>query len=241
MSARDLEGIFDDDYYYFHEPFLAERTAHDVETIAALLELEPGAQVLDCPCGHGRIANALAQRGFRVAGLDTSALFLEHARADAREKGVDVEYVLGDMRNLPWRERFDAVVNWFGSFGYFSDEQNKAVLKQFCDAVRPGGRLVLEAQNVAQILSHPQPHSIERDGDLMVDEWTLDPAHARFLTERTVVRDGRTRKMHFAFRWFALPELRAWLEEAGFENVRAPGLTPESRLVVVADRAAGNS
>ena len=237
MSALELEGVFDDDYYYFHEPVLAESTPADVETIAALLELEPGAQILDGPCGHGRIATAFAQRGFRVTGLDASPLFLEHARADARAKGVDVEYVRGDMRNLPWRGRFDAVVNWFGSFGYFSDEQNRALLQEFCNALCPGGRLVVEAQNIARILLHPQQQRIERNGDLMLDEWTLDLEHARFLTERTVVRGGQTRKTHFAFRWFTVPELRAWLEDAGFENVRAPGLTTESRLVVVADRA----
>jgi hypothetical protein len=37
-------------------------------------------------------------------------------------------------------------------------------------------------------------------------------------------------------RWFAVPELRSWLEQAGFENVRAPGLDLETRLIVTADR-----
>lgn len=235
MSEADAGGVFDDDYLYFHEPFLGERTSEDVQTISALLELEPGTRILDCPCGHGRISNALAGRGFRVSGLDASARFLEHARGDALEKGVDVEYVQGDMRNLPWRGRFDGVVNWFASFGFFSDEQNKAVLKQFHEALRPGGRLVFETQNIARILLQSQ-HSIERNGDLMRDELTVDLEHARLLTERTVVRDGRTRTTHFVMRWFTVPELCAWLEEVGFENVRTPGLTLESQLVVVADR-----
>lgn len=233
MSELDV----DDDYFYFHEPLLGAQTADDVDEITAALELEPGAEILDCPCGHGRISNTLAQRGFRVAGLDASPRFLEHAHADALAKGLDVEYVEGDMRNLPWRDRFDAVVNWFASFGYFSDEQNKAVLRQFHDALRPGGRVLIEAPNITRLLLSPQPERVERNGDLMVDEWTLDLDHARFLTERTFLRDGRTRKMHFVVRWFTVPELRAWLEEVGFVNVRAPGLTLESRFVVVADRA----
>ena len=123
------------------------------------------------------------------------------------------------------------------SFGYFTDDQNKVVLRQFHDALRPGGRLVIETQNIARILLRPQPqHWIERDGDLMLDEWELDLDQARFLTARTVVRGGRTRRTHFVVRWFTVPELRGWLEDIGFENVRAPGLTLESRLVVVADR-----
>ena len=67
-----------------------------------LLDLEPGMEVLDLACGHGRIANRLTQRGARVTGLDATPLFLEHARRDAAERGVEVDYVAGDMRSLPW-------------------------------------------------------------------------------------------------------------------------------------------
>ena len=60
-------------------------------------------------------------------------------------------------------------------------------------------------------------------------------------TERFVVRGGRAARMaHFTVRWFTVPELRSWLEEAGFENVRTPGLTAETRLVVVADRSSAS-
>jgi 2-polyprenyl-3-methyl-5-hydroxy-6-metoxy-1,4-benzoquinol methylase len=238
MSEFDFEGVFDEDYLYFYETFLNERTPEEVERIVELFELEPGAEILDCPCGHGRIANPLAERGFRVTGLDTTELFLERAREDAAARGVEVEYVHGDMRELPWRDRFDGLLNWFTSFGYFSDDENKSVLRQFHDALKAGGRLVLETQNVTRIMLNAEPVHVvgERDGDLTIDRWTLDAENARFRTERIVIRDGRARKAHFTVRWFTVPELRAWLEEAGFENVRTPGLAADTRLVVVADR-----
>jgi 2-polyprenyl-3-methyl-5-hydroxy-6-metoxy-1,4-benzoquinol methylase len=238
MSEFDFEGVFDEDYLYFYETFLNERTPEEVERIVELFELEPGAEILDCPCGHGRIANPLAERGFRVTGLDTTELFLERAREDAAARGVEVEYVHGDMRELPWRDRFDGLLNWFTSFGYFSDDENKSVLRQFHDALKAGGRLVLETQNVTRIMLNAEPVHVvgERDGDLTIDRWTLDAENARFRTERIVIRDGRVRKAHFTVRWFTVPELRAWLEEAGFENVRTPGLAADTRLVVVADR-----
>jgi SAM-dependent methyltransferase len=238
VSEFEFEGVFDEDYLYFYEGFLAERTPEEVERIDELLELQRGAEILDCPCGHGRISNALGERGYRVTGLDVTELFLKRAHEDASARGVDVEYVHGDMRELPWRERFEGLVNWFTSFGYFSDEENKAVLRQFHNALAPGGRLVLETQNISRILLQPLPMHVvgERDDDLMIDRWELDAENARFLTERLVMRGGRARKAHFSVRWFTPPELRSWLEEAGFENVRMPGLTAETRLVVVADR-----
>ena len=84
MSDFDFEGVFDEDYLYFYEQILAERTPEDVEQVLELLQLDPGAAILDCPCGYGRIANALAQRGFRVTGLDASVRhmreLMDHAR-----------------------------------------------------------------------------------------------------------------------------------------------------------------
>ena len=150
MSEFDFEGVFDEDYLYFYEEMLSpERTAAEVEQVAELLG--PREHVLDCPCGHGRISNALAEHGYRVTGIDQSELFLDRARTDAEARGVDVEYVHGDMRELPWKDRFDGVLNWFTSFGYFDDETNRAVLRQFHDVLHPGGRLVMETQNPARL------------------------------------------------------------------------------------------
>ena len=98
-SEFPREDAFDEDYLYFYEELLTpERTAAEVELVWKLLELEPGSELLDLACGHGRIANPLAERGVRVTGLDATPLFLELAREDAARRGVEVEYVEGDMR-----------------------------------------------------------------------------------------------------------------------------------------------
>ena len=101
----DTEAIFDDDYLYFFAEALEERADEETDLIWRLLGLEPGMDVLDLACGHGRIANRLAERGARVTGLDRTPLFLEVARRDAAARGVEVDYVEGDMRELPWESR----------------------------------------------------------------------------------------------------------------------------------------
>ena len=122
--------VFGEDDLYFYEEWLDDDLSNSqAELIWETLQLRTGDEVLDVPCGHGRIANRLAQRGARVTGVDADAFFVEHARADAAARGVDVEYVHGDMRELPWDGRFDAAVNWFTSFGYFDDEGNRAWLE----------------------------------------------------------------------------------------------------------------
>ncbi len=251
MSAPDFEfdKVFDpDDYLYFYQPRLSpERTEREVELIWRLLGLEPGMAVLDLACGHGRIANRLAERGCQVVGLDASPGFLDLARRDAAAlaaRGVVApEYVLGDMRRLSWSERFDRIVSWFTAYGYFEDEQNRAVLREAQRALKPSGKLLIELNNRDFILSHLQHASVvERDGNYMIDQSRYDVPTGRMLTERSVIRDGQARHMRFFVRMFTFPELRDWLLSAGFSAIDgfdeegAPLALESRRMLVVATK-----
>jgi SAM-dependent methyltransferase len=240
----DRDALFDEDYLYFYGDVLRdEQSDLEAELIWRLLELQPGMDVLDLACGHGRIANRLAERGARVTGLDATPLFLERARADAERRGVEVDYVEGDMRELPWESRFDRIVNWFTAFGYFEDdEEDERVLREAHRALRPGGRLLIENNNLAELLPRWQPAVVvERDGNLMIDRSQFDPVSGRATTERVIVRDGTTRRVSFSVRMFVAAELRTWLLDAGFSSVdvydrQGEPLTAQSRRMVTIAR-----
>jgi SAM-dependent methyltransferase len=243
----DVSEVFDEDYLYFYAEVLPEeRTTRDVDLIWRLLELEPGMRVLDLACGHGRIANRLAERGAQVTGLDATPLFLERARADAAERRVEVEYVEGDMRSLPWSEHFDRALIWFTSFGYFGDDENRLVLGEAFRALRAGGRLAVDVHNRDAFMRVHAPgaaHLQERDGDLMIDRGEFDVLTGRTETERVVVRGGTVRRMRYSVRILTFTELRDWLLAAGFGAVEGGDhegepLTLDSwRMVVVGRKA----
>ena len=239
----DREAAFDEDYLYFYEELLsAERTAVEVDLIWKLLELEPGLELLDLACGHGRIANPLAERGVRVTGLDATPLFLELARADAAERGVEVEYVEGDMRSIPWPGRFDRVLSWFTSFGYFEDDDNRRVLAEAYEALKPGGLLAVEVNHRDSLLPRYQDEVVtERDGDRMIDRHRLDLQTGRSHDERTIIRGGKRRTFEFSVRMLTAAELRDWMHDAGFSEAYAFGedgepLTLEHRRMTVVGR-----
>lgn len=239
----DVAAVFDaDDYLYFYGPRLtAERTEGEVERIWRLLDLQPGMEVLDLACGHGRIANQLAARGCAVTGIDITPGFLDVARRDAAALGVSVEYVEGDMRALPWTERFDRVVNWFTAYGYFDDAGNRAVLSEAYRALKPGGELLIEHINRDAVLRNlQQAFIVERDGNYMLDQSRYDVASGRMYTERATIRDGQTRRMQFFVRLLTYPEVATWLRQTGFAEVQGYDTTGDAlkldswRMIVVA-------
>ncbi|MDA3649226.1 methyltransferase domain-containing protein [Saccharopolyspora indica] len=239
----DADGLFDDDYLHFYRELIDAGSEVEAGLIWDLLGLEPGADVLDLACGHGRLASPLAARGCRVTGLDRSAPFLDRARADAAARGVEVDYVLGDMRELPWTDRFDAVINWFTAFGYFSDEGNRRVLTEVHRSLKPGGRFAMELNNVVDLLPRYLPAVVREVGeDMAIDQHRLDPITFRSHVERTIIRRGERRTIRYSVRFFTVPELRDWLRQAGFRDVEALGedgspLTREhKRLIITATR-----
>ena len=161
MTSSDPESrpdwwadYFDREFVRIYRDFLTpERTAREVEGILEMLELEPGARVLDLACGWGRHSIELARAGFRVTGLDFSETLLARARKRAGAAGVEVEWTRGDMREPGRREEFDAVLSLYSSLGYFlSDEEDLRVLRGAREALKPGGVLLLETMHRDHVL-----------------------------------------------------------------------------------------
>jgi len=135
---------FDARYLLEFEPlFDVARDRSEVARLLEVLQLPVGARILDCPCGQGRHAHLLAEAGFDVDGIDYSRDLL--ASAKSRGIGPTLRYARADMRSLPdkWTGRFDAVVNLFTSFGFFTTPDDDArVIVEFARVLAPGGTLV---------------------------------------------------------------------------------------------------
>jgi SAM-dependent methyltransferase len=128
------------------------------------------------------LALALAERGYRLTGVDWSSESLGHARSlDTLQQ---VTWEQRDMRDLPWPGRFDGAFCVGNSFGYLDDEGNVAFLRAVRAALRPGGRFVLETPMVLEnLLNHLHPRPWWKAGDVyLLVENQHDPATARLDT-----------------------------------------------------------
>ncbi|HWE67783.1 MAG TPA: methyltransferase domain-containing protein [Acidimicrobiales bacterium] len=221
----DVAATFGDDYLYFYEESIDDgHSDDDASEILGRLDLEPGARLLDAPCGHGRIARRLAAAGLDVTGVDLSEPFIARARAAPSSPEGQLHYEVGDLRRLPVAGPFDAVVCWYTSFGYYDDVDCRAVLAEFHRVLRPGGAVLIETMHhdgaVRHFTADPDATVVQRGDDAQVDVSRFDPLSGRMVTQRTVYRAGAVRHSAHFIRLPTPPEWVAWLEGAGFSDVR---------------------
>jgi demethylmenaquinone methyltransferase/2-methoxy-6-polyprenyl-1,4-benzoquinol methylase len=102
---------------------------------AAAAVVAQGSRVLDACCGTGDLALACHEAGGDVVGLDFSERMLERAR----EKSDAIEWVRGDLLELPFPdESFDSATV---GFGIRNVQDLEAGLRELARVLRPGGRL----------------------------------------------------------------------------------------------------
>ena len=244
----DAEAVFQvDDYLYFYADMLTpERTDAEVAALVQALGLDRPMHILDLACGFGRHSNRLAALGHHMTGIDLMPGFLDLARRDAAERGVQVDYRQGDMRDLDFDARFDRVMLLFTAFGYFDDDENRRVLERIARALKPGGLLALDVPNRDITAKTVPPCMVtEKDGNLMIDRNSFDPVTGRSTNRRIVIRDGVRRDKAFSIRLYSATEIRDLLLRAGLKVQDlyagwdlAPFTIESRRLVVVARKPA---
>lgn len=102
--------------------------------------LEPGA-ALDLGCGQGRNAVWLAERGWKVTGVDFSEFALRRAAGFAESRGVEVEWVAADLSSYrPPEGRFGLVIVMYLHLPW---QTMRKVLAAGAAAVAPGGTMLV--------------------------------------------------------------------------------------------------
>jgi ubiquinone/menaquinone biosynthesis C-methylase UbiE len=243
MSADAWDAIFDELYLKTYAKLQADESGdEEIEALLATLGLEPPADVLDSAAGYGRHALALARRRFSVTAHDRSPVLL--AEAERRSGELELAFVQGDYRELPFDDRsYDLVLNLFTAIGYWGDEGDLQAFREFRRVLRPGGRAVIETMQrdrLARIFTDKGWDDLG-EGDLLLQEREFDQVEG--LTHDTfsyLPHGGEPRTVRYSIRIYTVTDVVRMLRSAGFERVETYGgydgrpLTLDSRLVAVA-------
>ena len=237
-----------------------EAAAPEAAFAAQRLGLRPGDRVLDLCCGNGRHMVHLLRHTPRVVGLDYSPDLLALASEQLGDGaglvlgdgaglvlGDGAGLVRGDMRALPFGAVFDAVTNFFTSFGYFAaPEDNLAVVREVARVLRPTGRFFIDYLNPAHVAATLVPETVrEHEGYVITERRWIDAERRRVNKTTAASRDGRmVGRWGESVRLYEEAEFRALLCEGGLEIERlfgdydgAPPGEDRPRMIAVGHRA----
>lgn len=103
-----------------------------------------GATFLDLGCNWGRWSIAAARKGYRVVGIDPSLGAVMAARRVAHTMGLDILYVAGDARYLPFRDAlFDQVFS-YSVLQHMAKSDVELVLDQLARVLAPEGSSLIQ-------------------------------------------------------------------------------------------------
>ncbi|MDR5854036.1 class I SAM-dependent methyltransferase [Caballeronia sp. LZ062] len=214
---------------------------------------ESAVHVIDLGCGTGLLACELAERGYRVTGVDPSPQMLKVARG--RPFGDRVTWIEGDSSALPFVGAADLLVMTGHVAQVFLDDASLlAALGAARRALRPGGRIAFESRNpAARAWENWTPErSLRRvqsaDGRA-VDVWqerhaSPDPlatGRVAFTTHARFDGEAETLRAESELRFRSRDELTLLLNRAGFAQIdwygdwnRAPVNETSRELIAVA-------
>jgi ubiquinone/menaquinone biosynthesis C-methylase UbiE len=240
------DELFDEIYLTTYAELVGEDAGPDALAAAAFAGVEAPAEILDAPTGFGRHSVPLAEAGYRVTGVDRSAVQLE----EAHRRAGDSEWpklVHADFRELPFEDgSFDAVLNLFSSIGYRGEDGDRQMLGEFLRVLRPGAALIVETMHRDRLMHIFQPRGWDPlpDEAMVAEERRLDHVAGEIQTDHILIKDGKRRQFTYTLRVYTATELVRMLEGGDFVEVEAFGdleggeLTRESRLAIRARKPA---
>lgn len=107
-----------------------------------------GGRILELACGTGTILLPIASAGIPAVGLDVSVPMLSEAQRKAKDLGLDIEFVHGDMRSFELDGRFDLI--FVASNSLLHLYESAEIVTCFQTVARhlsPAGRFVFDVFN----------------------------------------------------------------------------------------------
>jgi SAM-dependent methyltransferase len=112
---------------------------HDV--VIERLAPAPGDSWLDLATGTGAIAERAAAAGASVTGVDLAPVLIETAEERAAERGLEIDYRVGDVERLDLPDAsFDKVSS---TCGIMFSPDHEAAARELARVTAPGGRIAL--------------------------------------------------------------------------------------------------
>lgn len=244
ISSNWFQNTFDSLYPLLY----AHRTIESAEAETRFSIQQTGLRaedrVLDLCCGGGRHMAHLVKTSRHVVGLDYSPQLLDIARETL---GSDVPLIRGDMRDLPFSQQFDVIMNYFTSFGYFqSQEENQQVVHEMVRVLKPGGHFFIDYMNKDWAIGNieTETHRMVEGFDVCERRWI--EADGTRINKATIIKRGDDEIKHVgeSVKLYTQGEFIDMLERGGvqveamFGNYDETPISPDQPRMMIVGRKA---
>jgi len=231
FGSTYLEADNSFDGFLSNNKELSTRTDEEINGVIKLCQLKKKDAVLDCPCGYGRHSVSLAQKGLKVTGCDINSEFLKICQEKKSSLNLEnFQTMRCKMQDLKIKNKYNAVINMFYSFGFFEDEkENIQTARNFYNSLKNDGKFLMHTHVTVpkfkkKLIKEFELRNLKSGGKLEL---------YRFFNEKTKREDGRwtvispegERKemTHYSVRIYDTKEYTELCKEAGFKDVKFYG------------------
>ncbi len=197
--------------------------------LAARYKCQPRS-ILDLACGTGSLSIRLAQMGYDVEGADLSAGMIAQARRRAEAAGLDLRLEVQDAASLQMGRTYDLVISLYDSLNYITDEQAlQACFQAVYHHLNPGGLFIFD-MNTAYAFAEGLFDQRGRGHDrVLLYDWRsrydaqtgICEVDCTFRVRPAPELPAEEFQERHIERAYPIADLKAWLEQAGFDRVRA--------------------
>lgn len=203
----------------WYRELYSHRTIDEAKTAVSLVEtmnLPKGSRILDLCCGAGRHAAALAEQGFIVTGIDYSEYLINVAQKEYGDL-PNLELYRCDMRDNYPNKPFDAIVNFFTSFGYFdTDEENSSVIVNISSSLIDNGYFLLDYLNAEYIRKNIVPYSTDSFPTATIESRRTIQADTIIKNISVIPFEGEREEFEENVKLYTHTTLKTMIEDNGF-------------------------
>jgi ubiquinone/menaquinone biosynthesis C-methylase UbiE len=213
-----------------YERLASVTDADGLRRLVALSQVTGDERVLDVACGPAFLTMTFAERCRAAIGLDGTDVFIDHARVEARRRGVaNVDFVLGDVEHMPLGDASFDVASCRAAIHHFP--RPEVVIREMIRVTRPRARFLIADQ-----VSSEDPAKAALHNEI---ERLCDPTHVRALAESEFEALFAGRGLRLLFKAHATIDyaVEEWMSHGGPPPERTREIERRMQEAIEGDRA----
>jgi 2-polyprenyl-3-methyl-5-hydroxy-6-metoxy-1,4-benzoquinol methylase len=224
MQNEWYKDWFSSKYYLDVYNHRNEKDADEiVNLILSQINLKENSNILDAACGVGRHAVKFAEKKFNLTAFDLSTNLLNIGINCAKQKNLNINFLVSDLRNFYINKKFDLIANLFTSFGYFeTDVENFKFVENAYKMLNSNGYYVLDFLNREYLIKNLVPFSEKNiDGKIISEFRRIE--NERVIKEIKISNSGEDYNFSESVRLYSYSELIQKFSQIGFKVFKTFG------------------